>query len=550
VWLYDPFARVLRPFLLATKVQWLNQFFRSLCNSLKGILEALVVTAGMMLIFAAIAVAAVPCNAQDDGGEITYNNIGLAFVNIAVLLTTENYPDVLHDTLDASVLASNSTATPGGAVQWRYVWFYIVFLMLGIFIVANMMLAIIWDIYKRQYITRILKMRRKERGALMQAYRMLTTGNSNQADGGGEIDIGLWHTFIRQLLPTINLQDAELMFMMLDISGNGLLGIHEFMKLNDLIKLYYDNPDTLHVPSQDDEQITPGTHALRVLVSSSTFESASSMVICICGGSYMFRTKGMSSDTKAVFDAIVMVSSLIFAIELGIRTWAFGLRKANTNWFVMADTAVISLVVVKQLLYLADLMPPCTPWWCFDDLEVLLMFRVMRVWYGITKDSNQYNLLVTTLVATLPLGLGMASTLILIMYAFAILGMELFHTVPWGAYPYENFSDFPHSMLALFQVLMINNWNDLLTHTIKHTNATVPSIFFLAYMFFSVLIVANLISAMFLTVFNTTQERIAMQGPQSYLDSSPIMGSIEGQMMSAIVAEQRDEFIQQEARLR
>jgi len=69
-------------------------------------------------------------------------------------------------------------------------------------------------------------------------------------------------------------------------------------------------------------------------------------------------------------------------------------------------------------------------------------------------------------------------------------------------------------------------------------------------MFFSVLIVANLISAMFLTVFNTTQERIAMQGPQSYLDSSPIMGSIEGQMMSAIVAEQRDEFIQQEARLR
>ena len=212
----------------------------------------------------------------------------------------------------------------------------------------------------------------------------------------------------------------------------------------------------------------------------------------------------------------------------------------------MADTAVVTLVIVKQVLYLANAMPPCTPWWCFDDLEVLLMFRVMRVWYGITKESNQYHLLVTTLVATLPLGLGMASTLILIMYAFAILGMELFHTVPWDDYPYENFSDFPHSMLALFQVLMINNWNDLLTHTIVNTNATVPSIYFLAYMFFSVLIVANLISAMFLTVFNTTQERIAMQGPQHYLDSAPIMGSIEGQMMSAIVAEQRDEFIQQE----
>ena len=56
---------------------------------------------------------------------------------------------------------------------------------------------------------------------------------------------------------------------------------------------------------------------------------------------------------------------------------------------------------------------------------------------------------------------------------------------------------------------MINNWNDLLTHTIYNTNAWTPSIFFLGYMFFSVLIVANLISAMFLTVFNTTQARAA-----------------------------------------
>ena len=132
-----------------------------------------------MLIFAAIAVTAVPCKAQDDGGEITYNNIGLAssslilsipnlsyltlalteglaFVNMAVLLTTENYPDVLHDTLDASIINSNSSASVSpefrGTVQWRYVWFYVAFLLIGIFIVANMMLAIIWDIYKKQYV--------------------------------------------------------------------------------------------------------------------------------------------------------------------------------------------------------------------------------------------------------------------------------------------------------------------------------------------------------------------------------------------------------------
>jgi len=76
----------------------------------------------------------------------------------------------------------------------------------------------------------------------------------------------------------------------------------------------------------------------------------------------------------------------------------------------------------------------------------------------------------------------------------------------------------------------------------------VPGVYFLAYLFFSVLIVANLICAMFLTVFNSTQERIAMMQAKTGASSEfdPIMADLEGQMMQAIVAEQRDEFIQQE----
>merc|ERR1711907_651041 len=53
---------------------------------------------------------------------------------------------------------------------------------------------------------------------------------------------------------------------------------------------------------------------------------------------------------------------------------------------------------------------------------------------------------------------------------------------------------------------------------------------------------------MFLTVFNSTQERIAIQGAASNgtLGSQPIMGSMQEQMMSAIVEEQRTEFVQEE----
>ena len=116
-----------------------------------------------------------------------------------------------------------------------------------------------------------------------------------KGEGGGEgqIDMRVWQIFVRQLLPRINVQDAELMFMMLDISGNGHLGvccphphprpncnvkliycagIHEFMKLNDLIKLYRENPDTVHVP-QEDERASEAIQGLRVIVASSLFEA-------------------------------------------------------------------------------------------------------------------------------------------------------------------------------------------------------------------------------------------------------------------------------------
>ena len=70
----------------------------------------------------------------------------------------------------------------------------------------------------------------------------------------------------------------------------------------------------------------------------------------------------------------------------------------------------------------------------------------------------------------------------LFIFVYAILGMNIYRfnltaTNAIGLYYRQNFDDFAHSFFAIFQMMTVENWNELLTATLVSpvsTNITLP----------------------------------------------------------------------------
>jgi len=129
------------------------------------------------------------------------------------------------------------------------------------------------------------------------------------------------------------------------------------------------------------------------------------------------------------------------------------------------------------------------------------------------------------------------STLALVMYSYAVIGMEAFNGIlDYKDHPIENFNTFGHSLLSLFQCLIINNWNDLLTgciaglaHTLGHAGAVyLPALYFLSFLGLECVIVANVIAAVFLTIFNLHQERLTLKAAVANQNQGGYLAAVNG----------------------
>ena len=383
------FSRPLRPLFLVTKIPWLKDFSRTTFRSLLTVADSCIVPFTIVVMFAVFACNAVPLEAGYAAGEIGFENIGTALVNMFVVLTTENYPDILHDTL---IIASNGSSDDYGDNSkvplsgMAYAWsaFYVVYLMFGLFALANLMLAIIWDVYKAEYRRKALKARSEEREGLLTAFMTLDYNRT------GEFQKEVWHPFIRALLPKVNYHEADLMFDMLDVSLNGSIGPHEFIKLNDMIDMSEKSPlDSDNALRR--QEVGELTQAVRRIVSSRCFEWTISISIGLCSLVLITNQRRDSHSHQMVSFALVNIFLGMFLIELCMRIAAFGTRSLFTDWSKAFDSLIIVVNVIGFIIVWA------TPWLpnfsTTKRIQSILIFRIARLFVpGISRALAFHNL--------------------------------------------------------------------------------------------------------------------------------------------------------------
>ena len=162
---------------------------------------------------------------------------------------------------------------------------------------------------------------------------------------------------------------------------------------------------------------------------------------------------GISAKTQHVLDLINYVCVGIFVVEAVIKLTALGKNYFRDGW-----NKFDLIIVLGSLIFLHPAFQKQK-----NTITVIRTFRVGRI-LKLFNRVKQVKAIFFTIVRTLPALMNVGMLIMLIIYLFAIIGVQTFGTIKINGpmHDYLNFQTLPKAYLTLYRILTGENWNDLL----------------------------------------------------------------------------------------
>ena len=323
---------------------------------------------------------------------------------------------------------------------------------------------------------------------------------------------------------------AAVTFYFRDEDASGDISLLEFMSLAELLKFEItEEVDLLKTKSRS----RPGWGMFRGWSDTATFVSLSAANIVFTTIFLVHPTLTSREDvndnsnrmSESNMGWITTVLLLLFLFEVIVRVLSRGMRHQFSphNVFDFYETIILLAGTILKLLYgwrgASLLVMRCfcllrwSMWrqdsllWWFDQLTLAVLGSSIRS--NIRVFSRQF---ARTWERTSALFLYTGGLLFLVQYFFSVLGTMIIDdklaainqndNAPMnGAYgELTNFSTMGSSMVAMFQVMLTNNWNDLLYTSVAATHSWI-AMFFIIYYILVPLLFLNIFTSVVLQCF-------------------------------------------------
>jgi hypothetical protein len=202
-----------------------------------------------------------------------------------------------------------------------------------------------------------------------------------------------------------------------------------------------------------------------------------------------FNESEVSSKAHNILNTIFI---LIFTIEISLRLIAVGFQKFYKEFWNRFDMLVIS----GGIFEMTDINMPFN----VTIFRLLRVTRILKVLY----TSNDFKILIRTLIFSLPSLFNITALLILLIFIFAIIGMNLYGDANIDGEvfnDYQNFGHFGTSMLLLFRVTTGESWSAAM-HILQDNNYYFTFLYFSSYLIFSNFVILNFYVAVILESYD------------------------------------------------
>jgi len=177
----------------------------------------------------------------------------------------------------------------------------------------------------------------------------------------------------------------------------------------------------------------------------------------------MLKWPNMDNFTLEMIDITNYVCNAIFLMEVIIKITAFGTRFFRDGWNVFDF-----IIVAGSLIFIHPIFKKQK-----NSITMIRAFRVGRV-LKLFRNLKSLQVIFQTFLTTLPALMNVGFLMLLIIYLFAIIGVQYFGTVKINAPMTSliNFQSMPTAFLTLFRVATGENWNDLMEAVSLELSAT------------------------------------------------------------------------------
>ncbi|XP_061083949.1 two pore channel protein 2-like [Conger conger] len=510
--------RLFRPFFLLQNSSLMKKTLKCLKRTLPEIASVILLLALHLCLFTMIGmlIFARGENSEENGEWETYfKDLPQSLSSLLVLLTTANNPDVM---------------IPAYSVNRGYSVFFILFSGFGTYFLMKLLTAIIYNQFRGYLLMSIQTSILRRRLGIRAAFQVMCWGGQGKPSVPNHVErvrVEVVVQVMRQVQMKSYYRQAVITKAQEHISG--YIQGEAFQKL-------FDELDKDRIKEHPPLPVyrSPALRRIQTVFSHWSVTVAGNAValanvFCIFTILVMDSDKSIAERDDYYLEAINCFFIVYYLLEMVLKIFAFGWRGYLSYRSNVFDGLLTVLLLVLQISIFATYRLPYPQWnpatqgllslWEMARLvNMLIVFRFLRI----IPEIKLMALVASTLVDLVKNLRAFAGILLVVYYVFAVLGIWLFQgaiTVPStmrnssgsnftaGCGSYEqlgywpnNFDDFASSLVLLYNIMVVNNWQVFMDAYSRYTSEW-SKVYFVSWWLTSSVMWVNLFVALILENF-------------------------------------------------
>ncbi|XP_076579712.1 two pore channel protein 2 [Chaetodon auriga] len=514
--------RLLRPFFLLQNSSLMKKTLKCIKRTLPEITSVILLLALHLCLFTMIGMllfAKTEDPKKNKEWRVYFRNLPSSLTSLLVLLTTANNPDVM---------------IPAYSLNRGYSIFFVTFSVIGTYCLMNLLTAIIYNQFRGYLLMSVQTSIIRRRLGIRAAFQVLSCPGAQQAaEERVRVNTVLevmsrvqMKSYYRAAITTEAQQYADV----------GYMDREQFRKIfdeldKDRIKEHPPLPQ-YSSPLLRRFQVIFSHYYLMILGNAVALAN----VVCIFTVLVLNSEKSTTERDNYIMEIINLCFILYYLFEMCVKIFAFGWRgylSYRNNIF--DGFLTIMLLVIQISIYITYRLPyshwdpsshgVMSLWEMVRLVNMLIVFRFLRI----IPDIKLMALVASTLLDLVKNLRAFAGILVVVYYVFAVFGIWLFEgaikpppemsvlsnttmqnttsnfSMECGTYEQlgywpNNFDDFAASIILLYDVMVVNNWQAFMDAYSRYTTEW-ARIYFVCWWLTSSVMWVNLFVALILENF-------------------------------------------------
>lgn len=251
-----------------------------------------------------------------------------------------------------------------------------------------------------------------------------------------------------------------------------------------------------------------GRFLLRMMVKSSFFDNWMTLFVLMNTVTLSMDQYNQKQETLDILEDFDTVFTYTFIFEMAAKLLAIGVRKYCSDKMNWLDGSVV-LLSIFEIIYKEINKGKQVGLKAFKTMRMFRTVRVFRV-IRLLRALQSMQMILQVMVNSYMSFVYITMLMFLFIFIFGLLGMSLFGTAmnyPEGL-PRGNFASITSSLVTVFQILTMENWQDILFNLMRSDSLKAGiSLYLIAWIFLGNFILLNLFLAILLDSFLDADEQ-------------------------------------------